>query len=224
MICFHAPGGSMLRPFVMSLLALPLVAQGTLFQEDTTLPPSLGVHLQVGLPRGIADQDLNRHIGFGLALGYPWHLGGGHLLRPNLEYNQYRITPQPAPAWTAEAAEKHIFQSWKLGIDYVLYAEPWVYRGPYALLGVGIQHSNVDFPVQHGTQHALAIHSSSLTSPWVGVGCGYQFTSDAGLELRYSMAAYAAERGQPLTSYTLTEPIKRDGRFLHLILVLRAPF
>lgn len=214
----------MLRPFLLPLIALPLVAQGALFQEDAALPPSLGVHLQVGLPRNAADRDLNQHIGYGATLCYPWHLGGRHLLRPNLEYNQYRISPQPSPPWTTETTRRHTFHSWKLGIDYVLYQEPWVYRGPYALVGVGVQHSTVDFPVRNGTQPALMSHRSSLTSPWAGVGFGYQFTSDIGLEFRYSVASYAAERGEPLTSYSLTQPIKRSGHFLHLILALRAPF
>jgi hypothetical protein len=214
----------MLRHLLPPLLSLPLVAQGALFQEDTTLPPSLGLHLQVGLPRNAANQDLNHHIGYGITLCYPWQLGVRQLLRPNLEYNRYRISPGPSPAWAADAAHDQTFQTWKLGIDYVLYLEPWVYRGPYAVVGVGFQHATVDFPVQNGAQQALMSHQSSLNSPWAGIGFGYQFTSDIGLELRYSAASYAAEKGQPLTSYTLTEPIQRDGRFIHMILALRAPF
>jgi hypothetical protein len=210
--------------FLLPLLTLPVLAQGALFQDDTALPPSLGVHLQVGFPRNAADRDLNRHIGYGATLCYPWHLGGRHLLRPNLEYNQYRIDPQPSPAWAPGPEHSLAFHSWKLGIDYVMYQEPWVYRGPYVLVGLGIQHSAVDYPVQNGTQQALMNHRSSLTTPWAGAGFGYQFTSDIGLEFRYSVAAYAAEQGQPLGSYTRTEPIKRDGHFLHLILALRAPF
>ena len=214
---------------LLSLLTLPALAQGApargaLFQEDTALPPSLGVHLQVGLPRNAADQDLNQHIGYGLAVSYPWHPGGRHLLRPNLEYNQYRISPQPSPPWATGTGHTLAFHSWKLGLDYVLYQEPWVYRGPYVLVGAGLQYSVVDYPVQNGSQQALLDHPSSLAAPWAGAGFGYQFTSDIGLELRYSVVAYAAERSQPLGSYTATEPIKREGRFLHLILALRAPF
>lgn len=209
---------------LLSLFALPVVAQGGLFQEDTTLPPSLGVHLQVGVPRNAADRDLNHHIGYGVALCYPWHLGGRHLLRPNLEYNQYLISPQPSPPWAAGSGHNLAFHSWKLGMDYVMYQEPWVYRGPYVLVGAGIQYSEVDYQVQNGTQRLLMSHQSSLTTPWAGAGFGYQFTSDIGLELRYSVAAYAAEKGQPLTGYTLTEPVQRDGHFIHLILALRAPF
>ena len=208
----------MKRLCLLPLFTLPLLAQGALFQEDTALPPSLGVHLQVGIPRGDADRDLNQHIGYGLALAYPWHLGGRHLLRPNLEYNQYRIDPQLA----SPSGHSLTFQAWKLGLDYVMYQEPWVYRGPYVLVGVGLQHAEVAYPVLSGAPSVS--HHSSLTTPWAGAGFGYQFTADIGLELRYSVAAYAAERGQPLTSPTLTEPIHRDGRFLHLILALRAPF
>lgn len=209
---------------LLPLLTLPALAQGALFQEDTALPPSLGVHLQVGLPRGEADRDLNHHVGYGLAVCYPWHLGGRHLLRPNLEYNQYRLSPQPSPPWTAGAGHSLVFHTWKVGIDYVLYQEPWVYRGPYVLVGAGFQYSKVDHPVQNGGQQALISHRSALAAPWAAAGFGYQFTSDVGLELRYSVAAYAAERGQPLGSYTLTEPDRRSGQAIHLILALRAPF
>lgn len=214
-----------MKPSLLApLFALPLAAQGSLFQEDTALAPSLEVHLQVGIPRQAADKDLNDHIGYGVALCYPWHLGGRHLLRPNLEYSQYRISRPNAPPWATETRGHHAFHAWKLGLDYVLYQEPWVHRGPYAMVGAGIQHSEVDYPVQSGTQQALVNHRSSLTAPWVGAGFGYQFTSDIGLEFRYSVAAYAAEKGQPLTGYTRTEPIRREGHFIHLILTLRAPF
>lgn len=214
----------MKRLLLPTLLTFPLLAQGSLFQEDTALPPSLGVQLQVGIPQKATDRDLNQHIGYGVTLCYPWHLGGRHLLRPNLEYNQYRISPQAAPPYTTGIGHSLSFHSWKLGMDYVLYQEPWVYRGPYVLVGVGLQHSELNYPAQSGTQQTLMSHQSSLTSPWAGAGFGYQFTSDIGLELRYSVAAYRAEKGQALTSYTLTEPIRREGHFIHLILALRAPF
>jgi len=214
----------MKRLSLLALSALPTFAQGALFQEDTALPPSLGVHLMVGLPRGEADRDLNHHVGYGLALSYPWHLGGRHLLRPNLEYNQYRLSPQPSPSWAPEAGHTLAFHTWKVGIDYVVYQEPWVYRGPYVVVGAGLQYSKVDHPVQNGSQTMLMDHRSSLAAPWAGAGLGYQFTADVGLELRYSVAAYAAERDQPLAGYTLTEPVRRSGQALHLILALRAPF
>lgn len=209
---------------LLFLATLPLAAQGRLFEEDASLPPSLGVQVQAGIPRGAADRDLNWHYGWGLGVSYPWHLGGRHLLRPNVEYNQYRLSPPPAPAWATGTDQSLTFHTWKFGIDYVLYQEPWVHRGPYVMVGAGIQYAEVDHLVQNGTQQTLMEHRSALTAPWFGTGVGYQFTPDVALELRYSAADYGAERGEHLASYALTEPIQRDGRFLHFILAVRAPF
>ena len=217
----------MKRTSLALLLAMPLLAQktaGVLFQGNAELPPSMEVQLQVGLPRGVAYQDFNHHIGYGLALDFPLQIADRHLLRPNLEYSDYRITQPDAPVWAADTERSTNFKAWKLGVDYLLYKEPWVFNGPYALVGIGFQYSGVDYLVQGGNQQSLTTHHSSSTTPWVGVGFGYQVTPDIGLELRYSVASYEAQKGEPLAAYTLTEPIQREGHFIHLILTLRTPY
>lgn len=213
----------MIRPVFAPLLALPLAAQGALFQEDTTMPPTVGVNIQAGFPLDAAAKDLNRGAGYGASVSYLWHLGGRHILRPNLEYNGYRVSPPRVPAWATGTGQRPILHTWKVGVDYLMYQEPWAYRGPYALVGVGLQYSEIDHQVQNGAQLTLADHRSTLSSPWVGAGAGYQITPDIAFEVRYSVAAYTAQRGQPLASYVLTESTRRDGRFLHIVLALRVP-
>jgi hypothetical protein len=75
-----------MKPLVFaSLLTLPLTAQGSLFQEDTTVPPTVGINVQAGFPQGEAGRDLNQNVGYGAAVSWLSHLGGRHLLRLNLE-------------------------------------------------------------------------------------------------------------------------------------------
>ncbi len=206
------------------LCALPLSAQGRLFEEDAILPPSLGVNAQLGFPLGTANRDLNEHYGWGLALNYPWHLGGRHVLRPNLEYNRYRISPPSPPAWAAEADQSPDLTSWKVGVDYLLYQEPWAHHGPYVFVGAGLQWSRSEHRVANASGTALVSHRATSQAPWVGTGFGYQFTPDIALEVRYSLTAYEAQKGQRLGSYTLTESVRREGSFVHMVLAVRAPF
>lgn len=205
------------------LCACPLLAQGPMFQETPLLPPTIGVNLQVGFPQGATEDDLNHGVGYGAAVSYCWHPGGRHLIRPTLSYDTYRITPPGPPAWATGVSDRHDFYAWTLAVDYLLYQEPWVHHGPYLLLSAGFQYSSVTHPVQNGTQLAMTNHRSSRTAPWFGAGVGYQFTDDIALEVRYSASSYAAQRGQRLTGYALTEDTARDDRFVHLILAVRAP-
>jgi hypothetical protein len=212
----------MRRAVLAALLVLPLGAQATLFREDTALPPTLDIHVQAGFPQEVAGRDLDRGS-WGASVAWLWHLGGRHLLRPNLEYDRYRVSPLAAPAWSPETDTSGTLRTWKLGVDYLLYQEPWVFRGPYVLVGIGIQYAEVDRWAQGGSQEGLLNSHETLTVPWTGVGAGYQITSDIALELRYSWAAYPAQRGQPLGSQVSTEPIQREGRYLHVALALRVP-
>lgn len=209
---------------VLALVALPVTAQGRLFEETPRLPPSLGVNVQLGFPLGVADRDLNDHVGWSIGLNYPWHLGGRHVLRPNLEFNRYRLTREGAPAWVADPDPGADLTSWKLGVDYLVYQEPWAHHGPYVFVGAGVQYARSVFSVPNADQTALVEHHATLRAPWVGGGLGYQFTPDIALELRYAASAYDAERGQRLASYTLTEPVRRHGSFVHLALAVRTAF
>lgn len=163
-------------------LSLPLAAQ-----EPGTAGWTVGVGFHTAFPTGTLSKDVHDHHGFGLALQAPLNLGGGLVLRPQIEGTGFRITRYDAFAWLLNGDDREILRTYRLGVDLLVHLSGDARRpGPYLLGGVALQNASIDDVVQnsHGDSETGSTRLSE-TGMAYNVGAGLRFGPHAAVELRY---------------------------------------
>jgi len=167
-------------------LALPMLSQTpeTSISGGPRFP--LGVGFHTAFPTGDLSKVVNDHNGFGLAVQFPVELGGGLVLRPQVEGTGFRITSYDPFAWLLNGDDREILRTYRVGTDLLLHfsGDPRR-RGPYLLGGVAVQNASFDRVVQDSDGKDVTTSTRlSETGMAFSFGVGMQFGPHSALELR----------------------------------------
>lgn len=199
-------------------LLLCLSATLTLMGSQPERPPQpnseaflrgLYFDLHAAVPLGSLAADVNDQLGFGLSLGYQAKLGEQFALRASFRWTGYRVSDRNlgarmlASIFDASYEEDRlILRSYSLGGDFLAYRDQDC-RGPYFLVGGGIQRSRMYYEQRsvdgEGNEalRTLAVWPAADT-PFSNFGFGYRGRSGAFIEGRVVLWRYRAEPGTRL--------------------------
>ena len=170
------------------LLAL-LAAAAPLGASD----PVLGAQFSMAFPASDLKSLAASSDGLSIGLSGLVDFGGGHALRPRLDYATFHgldavATGTLLPKGSALHAQASVDQ-FSLGADYLFGLRRSVDAGPYLLAGIGAisTHWTSDLTLT-GTPAAQARMTFRKTSPYAQVGLGWQFTPAFGLEIRQQVS------------------------------------
>jgi opacity protein-like surface antigen len=194
-------------------LAMPLLAQA----PDRDRGWSAGAAIHTAVPLGGLSGAVNDHLGFGFALQGLLRVGGGLVLRPQLEGTGFRVTRYDPVAWWFDADSREVLRTYRLGVDALVYLEGGPRRGPYLLGGVALQSASFDRVVPDG-QGSSTTTDSRLTQSGLALtgGAGYQINPDFAVEFRYYRFDY-----QDPAAYEAAEQTRRRGQSLLIGLAVR---
>ena len=175
----------------MRLQLIPLLALmvGPSFAQES----HFGAQVGVSLPQGELKQTdaLGHKLGYtaGINLGLEW---GGHVLRPRVDYAQFKRTG------TRLASESFEFKvaNLSLGTDYNYFVAGKADQGFYLLAGLGYTITKIE----SSSSRAYAYTDNSSQSEGavaLALGAGFQFTPRIGGEVRYN-ASRPAFMGETL--------------------------
>ena len=171
-------------------LGLSLAACGVLplaAQEPDARGWTVGVGFHTAFPTGTLSKDVNDHNGFGLAIQAPYDLGGGLVLRPQVEGTGFRITRYDPFAWLGNGDDREILRTYRLGADLLVHFSGDARRpGPYVLGGIALQNASIDRVYQDSNGDSVTGSTRlSETGLAYNFGAGFRFGPHAALELRY---------------------------------------
>jgi Outer membrane protein beta-barrel domain len=150
----------------LSTLVLGITAALALRAE----PPRYGVQGLVNVPLGDLNTYLDHNLGIGVGLQGTFDLGGGHMLRPRLDYSLY----QQASVSNVTPSASYL----SLGGDYLYFIagqpEGYYLTAGLAAMRWSFQHQNPATDLPDGT-----------TKWGVAAGIGYQWDYNIGTELRW---------------------------------------
>ncbi|MBK8727055.1 MAG: outer membrane beta-barrel protein [Holophagaceae bacterium] len=199
-------------------LAAPLLAQAP--EPGLKDAPSwtVGLGLHAAFASGELSKAVNNHTGYGFAVQFPMRLGGGLMLRPQLEGTGFRVTRYDALAWLYNSDTREVLRTYRAGVDLLIHftgdpREP----GPYLIAGVALQNASFDHLAQdaNGDSHTTDTRLSQWGPAWT-LGAGLQFNAHVGAELRYYRFDY-----QDPAALAAAEATRRPGASLLAGLVVR---
>jgi len=167
------------HPRTLLTAATLTLLTGTLAQAADS---KYGFQLTVSKPQGDLKKSIDDKLGLGLGLHALVDLGSGHALVPRLDYVQYKkdYTYTSLGAPNLEIQVKHTILT--LGADYEYFFGAKANQGFYVLAGLGYAKLKFDFTYSDDPNES---GSETEASYYLQGGCGYQFTSNMGAELRY---------------------------------------
>lgn len=169
---------------VIGLLAMPALAQSPNFGVQAILStPSAGL------------QDRASSGGYGGALTFDWPLAGGHVLRPRIDYVEYRdkatTTTSISSSSSTTIHSLYSVKSTGFGLDYLFYpsGEP---KGWH--VDVGVEEMRYAIKVSGTvTFSSVTTSTTAFTGPdtsssklGYGLGTGYDFARHWSLGLRFT--------------------------------------
>lgn len=199
-------------------LAVPLLAQSPEPGLRDASPWSLGFGLHMGFPSGELAKAVNNHTGYGIAVHFPIHVGGGLVLRPQLEGTGYRVTRYDTLAWLFNYDDREVLRTYRAGVDMLIHFTGDPHKtGPYLIGGVAMQNSSYDWLVQNAEGDSITTATRlSMWGPAWTVGAGMQVSPHVAAELRYYRFDYQ-EPGTLLNSVAT----KQSGQSILMGLVVR---
>ena len=164
------------------LLALPALAQSSTQMgiQASFLRP------QSDILRSAVDDKTGLDVGVHGALDF----GGGHLLRPRLDYLHF---PTRTDTYSGGITSDYKLNGLSLGVDYLYHLERAT-RGFYVLAGLAVTRwkietddvSIITFPPNPPVVTRTPVNETS-TKAGFAFGAGYQFTPRFGIEGRYQV-------------------------------------
>jgi hypothetical protein len=169
--------------------------------------PLFGGAVHVNLPVSELKSDAHDRVGFGAAFHVAVDLGGGHLLRPRLDVDTYRVKGAYDSGSDHQATLD--LSGVGLGVDYLHHFGGRADRGLYALAGLGVKRWSVDYGSydrQGDTVTTASTDARRRTSLEAALGLGYQVKAWFGLEARYTHSRYEGTEGVRLYESTPNSP------------------
>jgi len=153
---------------VLALVAAPSFAQEAHF----------GAQVGVSFPQGdLKDTDtMGNKLGYTAGINLGLEFQGGHVLRPRMDYTQYKRTDTAIFAEPIDLKITTLF----CGADYSYFVGGKADQGFYLLAGLG--YTNTKTAVSGSTYNS----SQSKGAFAYAVGAGFQFTPMIGAEVRYN--------------------------------------
>jgi hypothetical protein len=137
----------------------------------------IGLQASIMAPMGDLSAFTGTSTGFGAGAHLLLDLGGGHTLRPRLDFGSFPGKPG-----------YYKFQQFSGGADYVYFTEKRATEGFYLAAGVGMASNLYDTNFQPA-------YSRSYSNPYLALGAGYQINAAWGLEVRYQTSRFTDADG-----------------------------
>lgn len=186
-------------------LTLALVLAGPALRSGDR--PLFGGGVHANLPLSELKSDTHGRVGWGAAFHVTLDLGRGHLLRPRLDVDTYRVKG------AYDSGDDHQdtldLTGLGLGADYLYYPGGRTDAGLYLLGGLGVKRWSVDYGSmdrQGATVTTVSAEGRRRTSLATTLGLGLQVTSWFGVEARATHARYEGTAGVPLAGSTPSSP------------------
>jgi hypothetical protein len=141
-----------------------------------------GVHAAVNFPFGDLGSAVDHSLGITVGGHLGIYYGGGHELRPRLDFSNYQ------GGWTPEGGgfSRNTINAWQIGCDYLYYTETRP-QGFYLAMGLGYQWWNVS------PENAGSYSHSALS---MAAGPGYRFNHSFSVEARFTTGQFRSTNGQ----------------------------
>jgi len=141
-----------------------------------------GIHAGVNFPLGDLGSAVDHRPGITVGGHLGIYYGGGHELRPRVDYTDYEGGWTPA----GDSFNKNHISAWQVGCDYLYYTETRP-QGLYLTMGLGYQWWNVS------PDNGPSANKSSLS---MAAGAGYRFNRTFSLEARFVTGQFQSTNGQ----------------------------
>lgn len=167
-----------------------------------------GGAVQVNLPFTDLKSDAHGRLGWGAAFQVAVDLGGGHLIRPRLSVDSYRL--KGPLSLSGDRQDSVGLTGTGLGADYLYYLGGKKDGGLYLLGGLGAKRWSVDFSSydRQGNTYSYSVtEAHRRTSLESALGLGYQVKSWFGVEARLTHSRYEGTEGVRLSDSTPTSPV-----------------
>lgn len=143
--------------------------------------PRFGVQVHGSIPTGDLKDAVDSKLGLGGGAHVTFDLGGGHMVRPRLDYTLFPETTLNS----GTLALKNKFNVLSAGADYLYFLEGRP-EGFYVTAGLGLNHWKADVTVNG------ASYSDTANKVGFAAGAGYNFNATFGAELRFSSSKYGS--------------------------------
>jgi opacity protein-like surface antigen len=154
--------------------AFPL---GTARAED----PRFGVQVHGNLPSGDLKDAVDSKLGVGGGAHVTFDLGGGHVIRPRIDYTFFPETTLNSGTFTV----KNKISTLGAGADYLYFIDGKP-EGLYVTGGLAFHHWKADVTA------GAATYSDSSNKAGFAAGVGFNFNASFGAELRFTSSRYGS--------------------------------
>jgi hypothetical protein len=174
-------------------LGLVLLSGAGLSAQDVRF----GVQAHGNAPLGDLKDAVDSKPGFGAGVHLTWNLGGGHAIRPRLDYIFFPENgAYAADGYGVSASGKYKVSDLAVGVDYLYFIEGKD-EGLYLTAGLGLNRWKVDYDysVRIGNVTTSGSESDSTNKAGFAVGAGYNFNRSFGAEIRYTTTKFGKDEG-----------------------------
>ncbi len=156
-----------------------------------------GLQANGNAPLGDLKDAVDSKPGLGIGAHLTWNLGGGHVIRPRVDYLFFPENSAYAAAdYGVSASGKYKVNDLSGGVDYLYFLEGKD-EGFYLTAGLSVNRWKVDYDytVRIGNVTSSASASDTTTKGGFAVGAGWNFNRSFGAEVRFTSTKFGKGDG-----------------------------